>query len=122
MTKTLHHIIEDDHRIDKTIGEETIDIKVMEPEMIVEIEADRVNYRSDFSNDRNRGGVRDRSRMRERSLTPRRDDRRFQSPNSNSGTRNKCTSRVTMNRDRGRCYKCKECDHFGNECPKFCRR
>ena len=55
--------------------------------------------------------------MRERSLTPRRDDRRYQSPNINLGNRNRSTSRVTMNRDRIRCYKCGEYDHFANECP-----
>ena len=26
-------------------------------------------------------------------------------------------SRVTTNRDRIRCYRCKEYDHFANECP-----
>ena len=26
-------------------------------------------------------------------------------------------SRVIMNRDRIRCYKCREYDHFANECP-----
>ena len=48
---------------------------------------------------------------------PRRDDRRYQSPNLNLGTRNRPISRVTMNRDRIRCYKCREYDHFINECP-----
>ena len=55
--------------------------------------------------------------MRERSLTPRRDNRRYQSPNLTLGTRNRSTSGVTMNRDRIRCYKCREYDHFANECP-----
>ena len=50
-------------------------------------------------------------------MTPRRDDRRYQSPNSNLGTRNRSTSRVTVNRDGVRCYKCREYDHFANECP-----
>ena len=57
--------------------------------------------------------------MRERSLTPRRDDRRYQSPNLNLGSRNSSTSRVTTNRDRIRCYKCREYDCFANECPKL---
>ena len=77
---------------------------------------DRINCRWDFSNDRNRGRDRDRGRTRERCLMPRRDDRRYQSPNSNLGTRNRSTSRVTMNRDRVRCYKSREYDHFANEC------
>ena len=55
--------------------------------------------------------------MRERSLTLRRGDRRYQSPNLNLGTRNRSTSRVTTNRDRIRCYKCREYDHFANEYP-----
>ena len=50
-------------------------------------------------------------------MTPRRDDRRYHSPNLNLWTRNRSTSRVTMNRDRIRCYKCREYDHFANECP-----
>ena len=50
-------------------------------------------------------------------LTPRRDDRRYHSPNLNLGTRNRPTTRVIMNRDRVRCYKCIEYDHFANECP-----
>ena len=40
MTKTLGQTIEDNHRIDETIGEETIDTKIMEPEEMVEIEAE----------------------------------------------------------------------------------
>ena len=57
------------------------------------------------------------SRTRERSLTPRTDGRRYQSPNLNLGTRNRSNCRVTINRDRIRSYKCKEYDHFANECP-----
>ena len=56
-------------------------------------------------------------RTRERSLTPRRGDRRYHSPNFNLGTMNRSTSGVTMNRDIIRCYKCREHDHFANECP-----
>ena len=50
-------------------------------------------------------------------MTPRRNDRRYHSPNTYLGTRNRSTSRVTMNRDRIRCYECREYDHFANECP-----
>ena len=45
------------------------------------------------------------------------DNRRYQSPELNLGTRNRSTSSVTTNRDRIRCYKCREYDHFANECP-----
>ena len=56
--------------------------------------------------------------MRERSLTLRRNDnRRHDSPNVNLGTRNRSNSRVTTNRDRIRCFRCREYDHFANKCP-----
>ena len=35
----------------------------------------------------------------------------------NLGTRNRSNSRATTNRDRIRYYRCRECDHFANECP-----
>ena len=63
----------------------------------------RPNFRRNFSNDN-----RDRSRIRERSLTPRtNDNRRYDSPNVNLGTRNRSNSRVTTNRDRIRCLRCR---------------
>ena len=40
MTKTLGQTIGHNHRIDENIGEDTIDGKFMEPEVIVEIEAE----------------------------------------------------------------------------------
>ena len=40
MTKTLGTTIGDNHRIDKTIGKEIIDAKIMEPEMRIEIGAE----------------------------------------------------------------------------------
>ena len=40
MTKILDQTIGDNHRIDKAIGEKTTDANIMEPEMIVEIEAE----------------------------------------------------------------------------------
>ena len=44
-------------------------------------------------------------------------------PNSNSRLRSRSrsrpNSRITMNRDRIRCYKCREYDHFANECPNI---
>ena len=75
---------------------------------------DKVNYRRDLSNDRYSSRDRYRSRMRERHLTPRRDDRRYQSPRLNLGPKNRSTSTT---RDRITCYKCSEYDHFCNECP-----
>ena len=37
----------------------------------------------------------------------------------NLGTRNRSNSRVTTNRDRIRCFRCTEYDHFANECPNI---
>ena len=86
--------------------------------MKIEVEIETVpRHPSEEYNDRDRGRNRDRNRTRERCLTPRMDGRRYQSPNSNSGTRKRSTSRVPMNRNRVRCYKCIEYDHFANECP-----
>ena len=77
---------------------------------------DKVNYRRAFSNDRNNSRDRNRIRTGERNLTPRRDDRRYHSPNLNLGTRNRSTSRATMNRGRTRCYEYREYDSFANGC------
>ena len=80
----------------------------------------RQSFRRSFSNDSNYN--RNRSRTTERSLTPRENDnRRHDSPNENLGTRNRSNSRVTTNRDRIRCYRCRKYDHFANECPNAVR-
>ena len=51
-------------------------------------------------------------------MTPRgNDNRRYDSPDVNLGTRNRSNFRVTTNRDRFRCFRCREYDHFANECP-----
>ena len=34
-----------------------------------------------------------------------------------SSSRSRSGSRVSTNRDRIRCYKCRECDHFARDCP-----
>ena len=88
----------------------------------------RGNYRQNFgrSNSRDKGRQNfrrnydnnDRSRSRERSPTPRRyTNRGYNSPSTNSGSRGRSNSRVTTNRDRIRCCRCREYDHFANECP-----
>ena len=68
----------------------------------------------------NRSYSSDRSRSRERSLSP----REYDSNNSQNGSsrfrsrsRSRSSSRITTNRDRIRCYRCREYDHFANECP-----
>ena len=51
-------------------------------------------------------------------MTPRgNDDRWYDGPNMNSGTRSRSNSRVTTNRDRIRCFKYRKYYHFANECP-----
>ena len=83
---------------------------------VIVAEEVRQNYRRNFSNDRYDN--RERSRTRERSLTPRRNDSRIRdSPNANLGTANRSNSKVTTNRDRIRCYRYREYDHFANKCP-----
>ena len=41
-------------------------------------------------------------------------ERRSRSPSSS-----RSGSRTSTNRDRIRCFKCRECDHFANECPNL---
>ena len=52
------------------------------------------------------------SRSRERDR-----ERRSRSPSSS-----RLGSRTSMNRDRIRCFKCREYDHFANECPNLIRK
>ena len=96
--------------MDVMVGEEVKDIKMM----TIEIDGDQTFGEASVKTYDNRN----RSRTRERSLAPRRNyNRRHDSPNENLGTRNRSNSRVTTNRHRIRCYRCKEYDHFANECP-----
>ena len=83
------------------------------------------NFRRNDSRDRgrrsfNRSYSSDRSRSRERSLSSRRynnNNGQYGNPGLRSRSRSRSNSRITMNRDRIRCYKCREYDHFVNECP-----
>ena len=63
----------------------------------------------------------DRSRSRERRLSPRRynnnDNRQIMNSRFRSRSRSRSKSRIRTNRDRVRCYKCQEYDHYTNECP-----
>ena len=38
---------------------------------------------------------------------------------SESSSRSRSNSRTSTNRDRVRCFKCGEYDHFANECPNL---
>ena len=39
--------------------------------------------------------------------------------NTSSGTRSRSNSIVTINRDRIRCFRCREYDRFANDCPNI---
>ena len=70
----------------------------------------RVGYRDDRYNDYNRG----RNRLRERLFTGNYSSSRDRSP---SNSRSRPGSRANTNRDRIRCYICREYDHFARDCP-----
>ena len=74
----------------------------------------RGKYRRNYRNE-NYNRERDRSRSRERSfsrnISNRRNDRSINNSRWRSG------SRASTNRDRIRCYKCREYDHFMKDCP-----
>ena len=69
------------------------------------------NFRRNNSRDRDRKDRRPwrQSRLRERGIRTR----------SDSSPRSRSNSRVSTNRDRLRCFKCREHDHFDNECPNL---
>ena len=109
-------IIDNNHKIDiynmdVTVREEAIDVKIIIIEVTVEIKADKIlentSVMTDMTVEIGIGVDQEREG----------NDRRHNSPNTNLGTRNRSTSRVTMNRDRVRCYRCREYDHFANKCP-----
>ena len=93
----------------------------------------RNGYMQNFSRNNGRGRGRnfnrnysnDRSRSRERRLTPRRYNNNNNRQNTNSRlwsesgrsrSRSRSNSRVRTNRDRIRCYRCREYDHYASEC------
>ena len=74
----------------------------------------RGEYRDNFRNE-NYSRKRGRSRSWERSFSTNVNNRRNDRSISNS--RSRSGSRVSTNRDRIRCYKCREYDHFMKDCP-----
>ena len=72
----------------------------------------RGNYRNeDYSRERGRSRSIERSFSRNNSNDNRRNNRNTSNGRSRSG------SRASTNRDRIRCYKCREYDHFVKDCP-----
>ena len=70
--------------------------------------------------DRDRSSSRESSQSRSGNQSQSRYDNRRQSRNNTrdrSETRSRSSSHVSTNRDRCRCYRCNEYDHFARECP-----
>ena len=72
----------------------------------------RQNSRESYRNERYGNNNRDRNRSRERVLT-----RSYGRDRSSSNDRSRSGSRASTNRDRIRCYVCREYDHFARDCP-----
>ena len=83
-----------------------------------------VNRNQDHSRsrerDRDRSSSRESSQSRGGNQSQNRNDNRRQSRNDTrdrSESRSRSTSHVSTNKDRHRCYRCNEYDHFARECP-----
>ena len=74
----------------------------------------RHNSRENYRNERYGSNNRDRNRSRERVLTRSYGNGRDR---SSSNDRSRSGSRASTNRDRIRCYTCREYDHFVRDCP-----
>ena len=87
-------------------------IEIVVPKETSEDMEDKIadRYRNDRHNDYNRG----RNRSIERIFTRNYNSSRDRSP---SNSRSRSDSRANMNRDRIRCYRCREYNHFARDCP-----
>ena len=74
----------------------------------------RQNSRREYRNDRRDGYNRSRDRSRKGSLSRNYSNNRDRSL---SNSRLRSGSRASTNRDRIRCYNCREYDHFARDCP-----
>ena len=79
----------------------------------------RQNNRENYRNERYGNNNRDRNRSRERTITGSYGNGRDK---SSSNDRSRSGSRASTNRDRTRCYVCREYDHFVRDCPNSRRR
>ena len=70
------------------------------------------------TNDYRRNGYRGQDYDRNRSRSLDRQGRGRRNDRSTSNGRSRSGSRVSTNRDRIRCFECREYDHFARECPR----
>ena len=76
---------------------------------------DRQNSRGGYRNNYRKDSYdRSRNRSRERLFSKSYNNNRS---SSTSNSRSRSGSRTSINRDRIRCYKCREYDHFAKDCP-----
>ena len=81
----------------------------------VEVIFRRGNFQGRISSNFRRNNSRNREDRRTwRQSRSRERERRARSPSSS-----RSSSRTSMNRDRVQCFKCREYDHFANECPNL---
>ena len=115
---TVHKVTEETI-IDKTVVIKGIGIEAHSQDHSRSRQRYRSNSRDNFRNrsyDRSQSRNRDRSSSREegqRSRTEYRD----RNKENRSTTRSRSSSHVNTNRDRPRCFRCSEYDHFARECP-----
>ena len=72
----------------------------------------RQNSREEYRSERYGNNNRDRNRSRGRTFTG-----NYRRDRSSSNDRSRSGSRASTNRDRIRCYACREYDHFMRDCP-----
>ena len=72
----------------------------------------RQNSREEYRSERYGNNDRDRNRLRGRTFTG-----NYRRDRSSSNDRSRSGSRASTNRDRVRCYACREYDHFARDCP-----
>ena len=106
--------IELDLGMNKIIGEEILEA-IQEHTKIFRRQNSRGEYRSNYRNE-NYSRERGRSRSRERSFSRNNNNNR-RINRSISNSRSRSGSKASTNRDRIRCYQCREYDHFAKDFP-----
>ena len=111
--QTIEEMVETDDNLGKMeVGTDLSKIIGETIEKIQETMVDKVGEKNTETN--NYRNDRCRNRSRERSFSRSFDNNRTRSI---SNSRSRSGSRASTNRDRIRCYKCREYDHFTRDCP-----